>query len=65
MYFSKKLYFLFPDSSKTTTSISHLVKKRKKSDEVKEEETNGTNGDVAKKPHMEGEVATNGHSNGN
>ena len=42
------------------------MKKRKKSDEVKEEDaTNGTNGDAAKKPHIEGEVATNGHSNGN
>lgn len=54
------------DSSKTTTSISHLVKKRKKSEEPAEVVTNGTNGDVAKKPHIENEAATtNGHSNGN
>ena len=59
-------YLIFSDSAKTTTSISHLVKKRKKSDDVAETATNGTNGDVAKKPHIEGEAAaTNGHTNGN
>jgi hypothetical protein len=44
-----------------------LVKKRKKSDDATEASTNGeTNGDAAKKPHIEGEaVATNGHTNGN
>lgn len=55
------------EPSKAASSISHLVKKRKKSDDATEASTNGeTNGDAAKKPHIEGEaVATNGHTNGN
>ena len=49
-----------------TTNISHLVKKRKKSESEAEAGTVATNGDAAKKPHIEA-VATNGngHTNGN
>jgi hypothetical protein len=58
---------VFPEPSKAASSISHLVKKRKKSDDTAEVVANGeTNGDAAKKPHIEGEeVSTNGHTNGN
>lgn len=50
------------DSTKSVSNIGHLVKKRKKSEESGEAETNGT--DSAKKPHIDSEAAA-ATSNGN
>jgi hypothetical protein len=54
---------LIPDGEKSTSNIAHLVKKRKKSDAEPSVEV--SNGEAAKKPHVEEVTANgNGHVNG-
>ena len=65
-FFSKTGYFNVSDSNQTT-NISHLVKKRKKSESEAEAASGAAeNGDLAKKPHVEAVASNgNGHTNGN
>ena len=53
---------IVPDSGQPT-NITHLVKKRKKSESDVDAGSAAENGDVAKKPHVE--ANGNSHTNGN